>query len=518
MIIQLETGQKLEVPDGSTPEQIDEVIGHFQSVSRETPVNEKPSLGKTVFDQGMQGATFGFGDEITDRLGAGIASLATGQKYGDLLNEAKQTTKQSLAQQLKERPVTSIAANIAGGLGTAPILGAAGELTGISNLLRTGKTAQDAGKLAKAGNLALRSAKGSLVGATAGGAYGAGTADEGQRLQGAESGAEMGAAIGAAVPVIGAGLSGVNRALGKRSPVPNADQLRAKASELYKVAEQKGGVLKPEFTNQFVDEIEKLKPQTDIGKIVGGDSPFSKFVEKLTGTVDENGNVIGGIRNKPITLDAAQELDELLGDAIDGFTENGRVTKQGKKLLDIQSEFRNMIENAGDDMLEGGKEGFQALEDARKLWATSRKLADIERIIQRAELMDNPATGIKSGFRTMLSNPSRMRGYSKAEKAAVKKAAESGFVSDILRTAGSRLVPIIAGSSGGGLGGAAAGQAVSLASRSAATKMQVGKATNLAEIVANQGQKVTKQPLIPFSGINARGTVTGNLASKITKK
>lgn len=265
----------------------------------------------------------------------------------------------------------------------------------------------------------------------------------------------------------------------KKSPIPNADQIRKEASALYDAADAKGGILTEKFTNEYIKSIGKLTPQTEAGKILAGDSNFTKVVEK-----------IGQLKNKPLTLKAAQEVDEYLGDAIDSFTEMGRLTKEGKKLLDVQSKLRGMIDTAGKDMIAGGKEGFDLIKAARGKWATSAKLSDIERIIEKASMTDNPATSIKSGFRALISNHSRMKGYNAAERAAMKKAAQTGVIGDTLRIVGSRLVPIITLSTGGGLGTTAAATAAGMAARSGATAVQLRKAKKAAEIIA--GGKKTK--------------------------
>ncbi len=279
----------------------------------------------------------------------------------------------------------------------------------------------------------------------------------------------------------------------KSSPKLTSDQLRAQASGKYQQAEKIGGALKPEFTNNFLDEIEKAKPQTVAGKLISGDSPFTKLVEKLTGTIDEKtGEVIGGIRNRPMTLDEAQEIDEYLSEAIDGFTELGKLTKQGKKLYDIQTTLRDMIEGADESLIDGGKEGFEAITSARSLWAKSRRLADVERIIQKAEQMEVPATGIKTGFRTLYNNPNRMRGFTAQEKEAIRKIAEGGPVGDLLKTFGSRLVTI-GGAVKGGPVGAAMGYGAATASRGAANKMALSKAEKVADVIRGGSSKVTPQ-------------------------
>jgi len=294
----------------------------------------------------------------------------------------------------------------------------------------------------------------------------------------------------------------------KKSPIPNADDLRKTAGKLYDKADQKGGSLSVDFTDDFIKQSEEIL--LDIDPKVRG----LKTNKPLLDVFDD----IEAFKDEGMTLQRAQAIDEFLGDAIDGFTEFGRVKKQGKKVLDVQSNFRKMIEEAAETSVVGGKEGFRSLVEARGVWSTSRKLDDVERIITRAELMDSPAQGIKSGFRTLLNNPNRIKGFNKVERAAIKNAAETGVIVDTLRVVGSRLNPIIALSSGGGLGAAAASQATSLATRGAATRVQVNKAKKLAELIARQGavKETTAQAIGRRANNIVSDTVKGS--SKATKE
>jgi hypothetical protein len=198
-------GKKYKVSGEGTA---DEALAHFQSTYTPEPQQEAPlpqqkqpeqSISRTALDQGLQGATFGFGDEITDRIGAGIASLATGEKYGDLLKEARTMSKDRMSQQMEQNPATSIAANIGGAL----LTGGAGVST---------KAGASAANMLRSGGTAARIGKGALVGGASGGLYGAGIGEEGDRLESARQGAISGAAFGGAIPAAGATLSGIKKA------------------------------------------------------------------------------------------------------------------------------------------------------------------------------------------------------------------------------------------------------------------------------------------------------------------
>lgn len=446
------------------------------------PEQAKPEpqegIWRTILDQGLQGSSFGFADELTDRGGAAIASLFTDESYDDLLKEARAESQARMQRQFEQNPGTSILSNIGGAVLTGGAAGTTKAGAPILNSLRTG-------------NLPARILKGAAAGAASGGAYGAGSAQDGERTEGAKRGAILGAAFGGAAPVAGRVVNKLDKSLGKKI-IPTADKLRQQASKLYTFADKKGGVLKPQVGNTFIDEINKMRPKTDWGTKAFGDDETSVLIRKISGN-----------RNKPMSLQAAQELDEGLGNLIDKFTENGQLKKEGKRLLDIQNMLRDSIEKADESMVIGGKEGFNALKDARKAWSTSRKLADIERIIDNAQYMQVPATGIKTGFRTLLRNKSRMRGFSTAERKAIEKAAKTGIVTDVLNVAGSRLGPMMTGVGVGvgtgnpivGLGAALASQAGSSIARKGAYAIQSGKAQKALEKVALQGADAQYIPL-----------------------
>lgn len=270
--------------------------------------------------------------------------------------------------------------------------------------------------------------------------------------------------------------------------IPTAEELRANASQTFKSLPADEVALTPSDTNNFLSNITSLTPQTEAGKIVSGDNLLTKLVDRMAGKIDpDTGERIGGLRDKPMALAEAQEVDEALGDHIDGLTDTttGRLTKQGKKILDVQTAFRDAIEAAG-------TEGGGQLSVARKQWAQAVRMNDIERIVTRAQMSDNPASAIKTGFRTLYNNPARMKGFTKIEAGLIKNTAESGIISDALRTVlGSRLNPILA-LHGGGPVGALAAHGAAMGSRSLATQMQLNRANKVANAIAKRPIKVGK--------------------------
>jgi len=501
---------EIDAPEGATEEQ---AVSYLQQQDQAQQVQATPQIvdgaimppgiDRGAGRAGLQGfnSAVPFGQRITAGLGALGASALTGEPVSDLYNEARQDQ----AATNQANPDSALAGSLVGIAGTLPlasarVLSGAASTTGVrgavnaipqalsqvGNFVRGTKAAEGAGTLAKAGNIALRSGRGGLVGIPASTLYAYGDAPEGERVDAALSGAGLGAIIGSAAPAAGAVLGKLNT----KTIVPAADEIKALASKAYQTAEARGGILKPNITNEFIDSIETIKPQTEIGRAVGGDNVVTQLSQRLQ-----------GIKDKPMSLQAAQEVDELLGDFIDAEFKEGRLSKQGTKLLDIQGKLRDTIENAPEEAIIGGKEGFDSLKDGRRLYAASRRMNDVERIINRADDYQVPATAIKTGFRT-LKNSARFRGYSPEEKAAIERASRTGVVTDLLSVFGSRLGPLAgaaAGSAGGPLGAAAGGLATyagSSIARKGASALQKGRADAVTRAISDRAGLTTTQQRI----------------------
>lgn len=293
--------------------------------------------------------------------------------------------------------------------------------------------------------------------------------------------------------VIGA-AKGVKSSL-KRPPIPKAEEIRDQASQLYKLAEQQGGVLRPQFMDDFINNISTKAPQTALGRAMEGKSPVAEMIDNLQ-----------AFRGKPMTLAAAQEADEILGALayknVDNF---GKLDNVGRQFLDMQTNLRRMIDKADQSMFVGGKQGFETAKEARKYWATQMRMRDVERIIENAQYFEQPSTAIKTGFRTLLRNGDRLKGYTVAEVNAMKKAASTGIVPGFFKLAGSGLVPIAGGAAGvatGGAGGALAAipaYALQQGAKGVANTMQMGRAQNVSREIA---KRVAPTVAAPSTGAN----------------
>lgn len=272
-------------------------------------------------------------------------------------------------------------------------------------------------------------------------------------------------------------------------PVGTSAYAKHVASAYYDIADKSGGTLTPQVTNKFIDSVSTADKQTKAGKLIAGQNVVSRLAEDLK-----------GLRDEPLTLRAAQEVDESLGDLIDKEFTSGRLSKDGQRLVQVQSDFRDMIENAGEGDITGGTAGFDALGPARKAWSQARKMDDLERIQQRADLTDNPATSVRTQIRTLITSKTKSRGYSPEEIAALEEAANRGVVGGALHVFGSRLVPLVAGGFGlatGPVTAAAYGGAahvVSSALRAGATGIATRRLNRAIDVL---GEGIPQNPMAP---------------------
>lgn len=446
------------------------------------PVNDI-SRFESAISGAAQEATLGFADEAFAGVAAGAQRLAgvlgaesvRGKSIGDLYKQNLDRYRAEDVAAYKANPASYIGGAVGGAL--LPV---------------------------NAGRLAKGLGKGAAY-ATAGGVSALGHS-EGDTLGEVATDTSIGALGGAVLgPLAEKAVSGVGRVgeevvkkiTGKAARTLTPEQVGQMAGVAYKTAESKGGTLSPKLVNKFADDIANIAPQTEAGKLFSGNTKFT-----------EAAAAVNRLRDKPLTLKAAQEIDEGLSGLIDLAKDGGMMTKDATNVLKIQKALRATIDNAADSDIIGGKEGFEALKAGRALWRRSAKLRDIDNILRAAEVSDNPATTIKNGFSGIYKDKSLFNGYSKQEQRLIKEAATRGVVGDALRTFGSRLVPIVAGSAGGP-GAGAAGTVASIASRDAASRLQAGRAARVMQEISSPGSTAT-----PIS--DAVSAVAGDAAAKLS--
>lgn len=269
----------------------------------------------------------------------------------------------------------------------------------------------------------------------------------------------------------------------KGAPQVTADMLKKAASSVYQSSRDAGVVFNDDAAQSVSQAMQDA--MTAGGKMNARLHPLATGLQEDFNSQLENGN---------LGLDDLEQHRQLLNQAIDKDTDAfGKVGPDGNKLIAAKRGLDNWVKTMDPTtaLQSGDPDAINMLTNyARPTWAQATKLQDVERVMNRAQMMDNPTTAMKTGFRN-LALSAKSNGYSDEEYAALDKAARTGLGVDTLRVFGSRLIPIISSGAGGlsgGFPGYVAGnlgaQGVSTLSRNTANFLQTRKAQKLANIIA----------------------------------
>lgn len=488
-------------PYGTLPEVKQDVAAvnpfdAFDSVAQEPiakapkPEMPKQPLGRTIFDQAMQGATFNFADEITDPLGATMAAiyqdpraLITGEFSDPAMAQevamARETTQDRLKSQMNDRPITSIASQIAGSIGT----GVAGAGT---------KAGATMGNLLRSGGTAARIAKGAGVGAATGALYGAGAAQDGSKAQAAGEGAVLGGVVGGAIPAVGAlvrsaagGAKNVATGImarGEDELNAAADYIKGKSTAAYQKMKDAGAVFNPQGTYKIMGSINRALAEE--GEMIPElYKPIMAVVRSMNNAADKG----------RLGLQELDQYRQVLGQIAGNFTDK----VNGQKATVLMKALDDAVEEVSDAsyLSRGTQEAIDALKTGRAEWARQSKFNRIADIVKGAS---GDANKLKRDLERFRLNPKNTRGFSEKELEALKKAATQttgegvmkligkfGFDIGSGRAVGNGGLPAIGGIAGvGTMGGVGlAIPAVGTAARATQKGLASGKAENLLRVI-----------------------------------
>ena len=423
-----------------------------------------------------QGATANLSDEIVAGMGASVATLARpelfkDQSFGDTYREGRQMERDANKAAYEQNPWTYGLSEVGGGALTIPV----------------GKTIQPFNTATRAGRVLNAGGAGMQVGA----AYGLGSSEADVTkgdIKGAYEDTAMGGLkgglLGAAMQYGGEKVGEKGQKLWNRfvkgEKVPTASDVKAYSTAKYEESAAKGGLIYPKWTDDFLDNSQKEFKDYELG-LVG------KEAQATLQNIDDT------IRGKHLTINNVNEIDKSLTAKINEMWKTKGPTEDAFVLQRIQQNFRDMVDEIPDTAVAGGKDGVSAWKEAKKLWSASKRMEEVDDIIERASYMQNPATGIKTGFRNLKMNKKRLRGYSFKERKLIEKAAKTGKITGLLELTGSRLLPLMMTAKGGPLAGAAA-YGVSGAARAGASAMQTGRAKAVSDEIARNVMGIEEQP------------------------
>lgn len=420
----------------------------------------------TFLNKAGESMTFGL---VGDEASAAVESLAPGVDYEDRRDHYRNQEAQFDA----ENPGLSLTADIGGAMA----------LPGIGLMKAAG------------GSLAKRAALSSAATAGISGVHGFTEGEGGiaERASGAKSDALVGGVVGAAIPFAGAGVQKVANAFGGRratrqaaANAPTTDQLRQQGRAAYQAIDDAGVQVNPSKVRSGLDDIVSALREEGAGY-----TGAEKVLPASRSIMEAAGDVGAGANSVPF-----RELDvfrRYAGNAAGSNLANKADTRAATQAL---TSIDDMVQGLKPgDVDAGDLEALQAmLPKAREIWAKMSRSQTIDDAIEAGgTYQSGTASGIRNQFQRILKNPKLSRGFSEAEKKAMRRVVNGGIGDTLLKYAGSGL-GMMATAGGGAAMGGVPGMVIGTGAAAGARK--------LSDVVANKNAEIVRA-LIANGGIKA---------------
>lgn len=438
----------------------------------------------TTLNKAGEAMTFGLiGDEASGAAaGLGAAIVPGGQNFQQAYEGRRDFERQQEAVLERDNPGLALGAELGGAV--------AGAVTPLGAI----------GTLGRGASMPARIAASSAAGAGMGGTYGF-TEGEGMEDRAAQgySGAQFGAAAGAIAPVIGAGVQRI--ADGRAANVairdaakgaPTSAQLRAQGNAAYQAIDDANVQIRPQAlqtTRQKI--IDSLRANTGFDELPGPGSltPNSARTMQIMGEAGEQ------MAQDPTAALPFRSLDQMRRQA---GAAAGNVTNKtdARAGVEIIQGLDDMVRNLGpDDVVSGDVQTLQeVLPKARDIWTRMTRSQVVDDAIEAGQnnYLSGGSSGIRNQFARILRNDKLSRGFSEAEKAAMRKVVNGSIPEQLLNLMGGglgQLGQIGAGFGMGGVPGAMAGMATSAVARKGSEALTSRNAEVVRALIANGGLK-----------------------------
>lgn len=449
----------------------------------------------SLLNKGGESMTMGL---VGDEASAAVESLIPGVDY-----EQRRDHYRAQERQLEEEnPVASLAADV-GGAVVAPF-GAVGALRAGAGLLP---------------RMLMSAAGTGAMSGVYGFAEGEGGFDE--RFDDAKGDAGVGAAIGGAIPLVGAGLQ---KALTARSNskaikqaaanAPSTEQLRQSARQAYDEVDRLGVQIKPEAFNRLADEMKQTMIEGGLDQLPGPSS-LSPKAARVNQIASEMSSEMATDPTAALPFRSLDQLRRKTGAAA-GDMNNRLDSSLGTQAIGSIDDFvKNLTAN---DVAAGDAKALApAIEKARSLYAKMARSQTVDDAISAAEeYVSGPASGIRNQFSRILKSDKLSRGFSEAEKAAMRRVVNGSIPERLIHLAGGGLGQLFSAGSGyasGGLLGMIGGAAAGVGARKASEGIASKNAETVRALIANGGlgqlPAVSNRPAGILEQVLRQGTAAG---------
>lgn len=326
----------------------------------------------------------------------------------------------------------------------------------------------------------------------------------GARVQEAGKDAALSQAFGTGINLaakgIGAAKEGAkNIVSGIKARVPEelqavGQQLKQKATDLYKAVDEIGAQLKPSAGRLVSKKI--ANSITESGPLFKANHGATmSVVGEIQNDILKRGNKIG--------LSELDQYAQALKDVVRNNTDiAGKINSDGYKALQAVNKIDDIVSNLPDKYLinPADRRAVALKNEATKRYATYRKFEKISNIVEKA---DGDPNRIKALTRNFVANKKNLQGFSKEERSALKKASELSAGEGIAKmfgkfgldigtslTMGNTALPVfgaLAGSAAKGVGAGGAIVSIGTAARQTQKYLARGKLDEALKLIQSSG-------------------------------
>ena len=308
-----------------------------------------------------------------------------------------------------------------------------------------------------------------------------------------------GAAVGAGAGVVGQGIAnalmgGVNRVAGvfnKKPVIPTADEIRAAKQAAYREAENAGVVYTPDMFKRVRSDVEPQLAQ------MGFDPALQPNIAPVLARIEQAAQT-------NTTLPGAEVVRRVAANA---YEPGNRASNSMMQKIIAALDDATANPRAGEVLMGDAQRGGNALINARKNASIEFKLDEVAKQLEKAKTQagstwsgGNIENATRQKLRAILDNPSRSRGFTPDEKAALEQAVMgSGAGHNTARLIGKMSPQGSALMAALGLGATAANPAMiaaplaGMAAKKTSEKMTEANVQKLLDIIAAGGSRSAAQ-------------------------
>lgn len=251
----------------------------------------------------------------------------------------------------------------------------------------------------------------------------------------------------------------------KEKPL-TATQNRASGSDWYEEVKRLGEKIPPENAMALSDKLARLRP-TDAGEAAVWDkSGVQKHADIINEIVKSDGLTFPGASALRSDLNSELKVAYRAGDAT--------------KALHLER-----LKDALTGAMDANSKSSNAWKMANHEWAKQGILGDLELIAAKASGKAQPANSLDTAINNFLNNPNKSAGLRPDERAALAAVTKRSQTGELLKSAGTRLMPTI-GAAVGGVPGFLVGHYGSMLSRTTAEAVKLKKLDRVYEMINNR--------------------------------